>query len=107
MSTYLYLLLLMRIIAKSTLREYWEKHANCRKELEEWYAIAYKAEWTSPRAVKQTFPKASIVGNNRVVFDIAGGNFRLVVKFAYRMQIGYIRFIGTHQQYDKINVEII
>jgi mRNA interferase HigB len=55
--------------------------------------------------VKRTFPKASIVGNNRVVFNIVGGNFRLVVKFAYRTQIGYVRFIGTHKEYDKIDVE--
>lgn len=95
----------MRIIAKRTLRQYWERHANCRKELEEWYGIACKADWSSPRDIKQTFPKASIVGNNRVVFDIVGGNFRLVVKFAYKMRLGYIRFIGTHKEYDKIDVE--
>lgn len=106
MSTFILpLRFLMRIIAKKTLREYWENHANCRKELEEWYGIACKANWSSPREVKQTFPKASIVGNNRVVFDIVGGNFRLVVKFAYRMKIGFIRFIGTHKEYDKIDVE--
>lgn len=95
----------MRIIAKKTLREYWESHANCRKELEEWYGIASKADWSSPREIKQIFPRASIVGYNRVVFDIVGGNFRLVVKFAYKAKIGYIRFIGTHKEYDRINVE--
>jgi mRNA interferase HigB len=97
----------MRIIAKKDLRGYWETHANCRKELEEWYGIARRAEWHSPLDIKRTFPKASIVGNNRVVFNIVGGNFRLVVKFAYRMKIGYIRFIGTHKEYDKIDVEKI
>ncbi|HZX74106.1 MAG TPA: type II toxin-antitoxin system HigB family toxin [Cyclobacteriaceae bacterium] len=96
----------MRIIAKKTLRDYWENHANCRKELEEWYGIAIKADWSSPKDIKQVFPKASIVGNNRVVFDIVGGNFRLVVKFAYKMRIGFIRFIGTHKEYDKIDVEM-
>lgn len=95
----------MRIIAKKTLRDYWATHANCRKELEEWYGIASKAEWGSPHDVKKTFPKASIVANNRVVFNIVGGNFRLVVKFAYRMKIGYIRFIGNHKEYDKVDVE--
>ncbi len=93
----------MRIIAKKALRDYWDTHSNCKKELEEWYGIACKAEWTSPRDVKHTFPKASIVGNNRVVFDIVGGNFRLIVKFAYRTQIGYIRFIGTHKEYERID----
>jgi mRNA interferase HigB len=101
------LVFIMRIIAKSTLRDYWEKHVNCRKELENWHSIASKAEWRSPRDIKAIFPKASIVGNNRVVFDIAGGNYRLVVKFAYRLQVGYIRFIGTHQEYDKIDVGVI
>jgi mRNA interferase HigB len=97
----------MRIIAKRTLKEYWDKHANCRKELEEWYGIASKTLWSSPKDVKRSFPKASIVGNNRVVFDIVGGNFRLVVKFAYKSKIGFIRFIGTHKEYDKIDVERI
>lgn len=94
----------MRIIAKKTLRDYWEKHANCRNDLEEWYAVACRALWGTPQDVKQTFPKASIIGNNRVVFNIVGGNYRLVVKFAYKTKIGYIRFIGTHKEYDKIDV---
>lgn len=97
----------MRIISKRTLKEYWLIHANCRKELEEWYSVATKAKWVSPNEVKKTYPKASIVGNNRVVFNIVGGNFRLVVKIAYRGGICFIRFIGTHKEYDKINVEII
>jgi mRNA interferase HigB len=96
----------MRIIAKRTLREYWEKHANCRKELAEWYSIACKSDWTTPKEVKQTFPKCSVIGNNRIVFDIVGGNFRLIVKFSYRMKIGYIRFIGTHKEYDKIDAKV-
>lgn len=97
----------MRIIAKKTLKDYWIRHANCRKEHKEWYGIVIKANWKSPADVKKTFPKASIVGNNRVVFNIVGGNYRLVVKFAYRVQIGYVRFIGTHSEYDKVDVEII
>ena len=95
----------MRIIARKALRDYWEKQANCKNDLEEWYAIANSSDWSSPHDVKQTYPKASIVSNNRVVFNIVGGNYRLVVKFAYRTQIGYIRFIGTHKEYDRINVE--
>lgn len=97
----------MRIIAKSTLREYWEKHANCRKELENWYSIASRASWYSPKDVKSVYPKASVIGNKRVVFDISGGDFRLIVKFTYKMQIGYIRFIGTHSEYDRIDAENI
>lgn len=97
----------MRIIAKKTLKDYWDNHANCRKELEELYGIALKADWASPHDIKQTYPKASIVGGNRVVFNIVGGSYRLVVKFAYKTRIGYIRFVGTHKEYDKINVENI
>lgn len=97
----------MRIIAKKTLKDYWTKHANCRKELEEWYGVTCKSAWKTPIDIKQTYPKASIVGGNRVVFNIAGGNYRLVVKFAYKTQIGFIRFIGTHSDYDKINAETI
>ena len=95
----------MRIIAKKTLQEYWNKHANCRKELEEWYGIATRADWSSPHDVKRHYSKASIVGANRVVFNIVGGNYRLIVKFAYKTRIGFIRFIGTHQEYNKIDVK--
>ena len=97
----------MRIIAKRTLKEYWLAHANCRKELEEWYAIAIKANWASPKDVKRFFPKASIVGDNRVVFNIAGNSYRLIIKFAYQSRVGFIRFIGTHSEYDKINASKI
>ena len=97
----------MRIIAKRTLKEYWLSHANCRKELEEWYGVVTKADWGSPKDIKQIFPKASIVGNNRVVFNISGNNYRLVVKFAYKSRIGFIRFIGTHSDYNRIDVTTI
>ncbi len=97
----------MRIIAKKTLREYWDEHADCRRDLEEWYAIACHADWASPHEVKQTYPKASIIGNNRMVFNIGGNKYRLIVKFAYKTRIGYVRFIGSHREYDKINAEEI
>ena len=97
----------MRIISKKTLRIFWEKHVNCRKELETWYQIAGKSDWKSPQDIKYQFPKASIVANNRVVFNIKGGNYRLAVKFTYKTRIGYIRFIRTHKEYDKINVNEI
>ncbi len=97
----------MRIIAKKTLRDYWENHANCKKELEEWYGITIKAQWNSPHDVKKVYPKSSIISDNRVVFNIVGGNYRLVMKFAYKTKIGYVRFIGTHKEYDNINAETI
>lgn len=88
---------MMRIISKGTLRVYWEKHANCRKDLEMWYQIVRKAQWENPHDVKEQFPKASIIENNRIVFNISGGNYRLIVKCAYKTKICYIRFIGTHK----------
>ncbi|MBS1682025.1 MAG: type II toxin-antitoxin system HigB family toxin [Bacteroidetes bacterium] len=97
----------MRIIAKRTLREFWEKHADCRPDLEDWYSIACTSDWASPHEVKKTFPKASVVGNSRVVFNICGNKYRFVVKFAYKTRIGFIRFMGKHNEYDKINVEKI
>ena len=94
----------MRIIAKKPLRAYWEKHTDCKKDLQDWYEVAKKTDWASPNEVKKTYPKASIVANNRVAFNIAGNNYRLVIQFAYKTRIGYVRFIGTHSEYDKINV---
>lgn len=97
----------MRIVAKKTLQTYWAKHIDCRRELEEWYVIACEAEWSSPQDVKNTYPKASVIAGNRVVFTIKGNRHRLIVKFAYKTLVGYIRFVGNHQEYDKINAEEI
>jgi len=72
-----------------------------------WYDTAKKAEWSRPGDVKRQFRNASIIGGNRVVFNIAGNKYRLVVKFNYPYRLGYIRFIGTHRQYDQIDAEII
>ncbi len=99
----------MRIIAKNTLRKFWEQAAygDARGPLESWHAEAVKAAWTSPRAVKSTYRSASICGNNRVVFNIGGNKYRLVVEMQYRAGIAWIKFIGTHAQYDKIDVESV
>ena len=97
----------MRVIANNILKKYWDKHANCRKELEEWHGIAQNSSWASPHDVKRIYPKASIMANNRVVFNIVGANFRLIVKFAYKTKIGYIRFIGTHKEHDQVDAETI
>ncbi len=94
----------MRIIARYTLNEFSLKHSDSKSHLDTWWKIAKKATWSSPIAVKQTFPKASIVGNNRVVFNIKGGHYRLVVKFQYKYGRGFLRFIGTHTDYDQIDV---
>lgn len=95
----------MRIIARKTLRTFWEAgHADAEQPLKVWFNIASKANWQSPAAIKQQFRSASFVQDNRVIFNIAGNKYRLVVKINYAYRVIYIRFVGTHAEYDKINV---
>jgi mRNA interferase HigB len=96
----------MRIISRKTLRRFWEKqeYADSEQPLKAWFHEALKADWGSPSAVKAAYRSASIVGNSRVVFNIGGNKYRLVVKVNYAYRIMYIRFIGTHRQYDRIDV---
>ena len=93
----------MRIIAKRTLREFWERHPNARDVLESWYADVSKADWASPADVTREWPRASIVAGTRAVFRIKGNDYRLVVDIFYPGRKMYIRFIGTHAEYDLIN----
>lgn len=93
----------MRIVAKRTLREFWEKHADSEESLKSWYRETEKTEWENPNELKIDYPSASILKNNRIVFNIKGNNYRLIVKFNFEYQICWIRFIGTHAEYDKIN----
>ena len=97
----------MRIIAKSRLRQYREKSGNekSRVYLNEWYHFCEKQAWKTPRAVKATFGNASIVGNNRVVFNVKGNDYRIVCAMDYLRQAIFIKFVGTHAEYDRINVE--
>ncbi len=97
----------MRIISRKTLRLFWEKpeYADVEQSLKAWFREASNADWTSPAAIKAAFGTASIVANNRVVFNIGGNKYRLVVKVNYPYRVMYVRFIGTHAQYDRINVE--
>jgi len=96
-----------RIIAKSTLREFWEKRRDVEDYLKTWYQAAKTSNWKSPRDVKRFYGSASILRNNRAVFNIKGNQYRLVVKFNYERQWAFIRFIGTHSDYDRINAETI
>ncbi len=96
-----------RIIAKRTLRVYWEKHADCEQYLKTWYDTAKHANWKSPNDIKKTYASASIIADNRVVFNIKGNKYRLIIKFNYARQWAFIKFIGTHAEYDKINAETI
>lgn len=93
----------MRIIARRTLRIYWEAHPDERQALQAWYADAKRAAWHSPADVKRIYRNASIIANNWVVFNIKGNRYRLIVAIDYERLVVYIRFIGTHAEYDRID----
>ena len=94
----------MRVIAKRTLREFWEKHADSEQSLKSWFHETGNAQWRSPNNLKRDYPCASILEDNRVVFNIKGNKYRLIAKINYEFQIIWIRFIGSHADYDKIDV---
>jgi mRNA interferase HigB len=95
----------VRIIAISTLRQFWEIHTDAEEPIKAWYQEARAADWATPHEGKAMYRNASILGDNRIVFNIAGNKYRLIVKFNYPYRIGYVRFIGTHAEYDRINAE--
>lgn len=97
----------MRIIAKKILRDFWGTYPDSEQQLKSWYQETAKAEWTTPNHVKREYPSASFLVDNRVVFNIKGNHYRLIVKISYDYQMVWIRFIGTHAEYDKINAKII
>ena len=97
----------MRIISRKALREFWERHPDAEQTLRAWYHDAKCATWKTPADIKDVYRNASFVGNNRVVFNIKGNHYRLVVAIQYQHGIIYIRFVGTHAEYDKIDVETI
>lgn len=96
-----------RIIAKRTLKEFWGKYSNAEQYLKTWYETAKQADWKNPQDIKNTYATASIIAGNRVVFNIKGNDYRLIVKFNYQRQWAFIRFIGTHTDYDKIDATTI
>lgn len=97
----------MRIIAKKALREFWLRHPDAEEPLLAWYREVVQEDWDTPAKVKAKYRSASIVGGNRVVFNIKGNDYRLVVRINYEYRVVYIRFVGTHAEYDAINVEEI
>lgn len=97
----------MRVIAKKHLVDYWKKHPDAEQQLKSWYDEAVKAEWKTPQDIKNHYANASFVGHNRVVFNIKGNDHRLIVAVAYRLGAVYIKFVGTHRQYDKINAATV
>jgi mRNA interferase HigB len=93
----------LRIIAKKILREFWETHPDCEQQLKAWYQETSNAEWKNTKDIKKGYPTASFLADNRVVFNIKGNHYRLIVKINYDYQMVWIRFIGTHAVYDKID----
>lgn len=97
----------MRIIAKKVLRDFWELHPDCEQQLKAWYQETSNAVWKGPALIKKEYPSASFLIDNRVVFNIKGNHYRLIIKINYDYQMIWIRFIGTHAEYDKINAKTI
>jgi len=97
----------MRIIARKTLQTFWIKHPKSEKPLRAWFHEAKIARWKSFDEIKKQYPSADVLAGNRVVFDIKGNSFRLIVRIHYNTGIVFIRFIGTHSEYDKVNADTL
>lgn len=93
----------MRILSRSTLRDFWETHPDAEAALKTWYYEASHADWQSPADIKIAHRNVSIIANDRVVFNIKGNSYRLIVAIRYDIGIIFIRFIGTHADYDKVD----
>jgi mRNA interferase HigB len=95
----------MRVIAIKTLREYWQAFPKARQAILAWHEEAETANWNSPNELKRQFRNASILTEKRVIFNIHGNNYRLIVDIEYRLKIVFIVWFGTHKQYDKIDAQ--
>lgn len=97
----------MRVIALKTLREFWSKHPQSELPLRAWHAMASRANWRNPADIKSVYRSASILAHSRVVFNIKGNDYRLIVAVHYNRGIMFIRFVGTHRDYNKVDAETI
>jgi mRNA interferase HigB len=99
----------MNVIARSTLKAFWTNpsYKDSEQPLKSWYVEARAANWTGPQDIKDQYGSASIIGNNRVVFNIKGNDYRLIVAVAYEYGAVYVKFLGTHQQYDKVDAATV
>jgi len=97
----------MRIIARRALREFWERHRPAEQPLKSWFREASQATGDGPEAIKRRYPHASFVAGNRVIFNIGGNKYRLATQVNHEFGIFFIRFVGTHAEYDQINAEDI
>jgi mRNA interferase HigB len=100
-----FILLVVRILAKSTLRAFWASYPDAEEPLLAWYREVEKADWSEPSQVKEQYRSASFPKGNRVVFNIKGNDYRLVVRINYPYRVVYVRFVGTHAQYSLIDVK--
>jgi len=96
-----------RIFAKSTIRDFWVKYPDSEQYLKTWFDTAMNADWKSPGDIKMSYANASILKDSRVVFNIKGNSYRMVIKFNFEHQMAFVRFIGTHADYDKIDANTI
>lgn len=97
----------MRVIAKSTLREFWTVHSDAEGALKAWLADAQRAEWKTPNDVLGNYANISLLAGNRICFNIKGNHYRLIVKVLYNAQVVYIKFVGTHVEYDAIDANTV
>jgi mRNA interferase HigB len=97
----------MRVISRRTLKDFYERHAPAKAPLESWFHETKAATWNTPTDIAARFPSADFLPGNRVVFDIAGNNYRLVARIHYNTGIVFIRFVGTHAAYDKVDARSV
>jgi len=97
----------MKVIAIKVLRDFWNRFPDSEQYLKAWVDEAKKAEWKQPMDIKERYRNASILKNRRVVFNVRGNDYRLVVSIAYRFQAVYIKFVGTHEEYDGIDAATV
>ena len=97
----------MRIVALATLRDFWNRHPDAEIPLRSWYTLASRSDWRRPADVKAAYRNASVVANNRIVFNVKGNDYRLIAAVHYNRGMMFVRFVGTHREYDKIDVGTI
>jgi mRNA interferase HigB len=93
----------MRVIARNTLVDFWSRHPESKVALERWYELVKAARWASTDDIQKAAPKSKVLNRERVRFEVAGGNYRLVVAFDLRRQVAFVKFIGTHAEYDRVD----
>ena len=97
----------MQIIAKRSLRLFWERHPRAETPLRTWFALVSAADWATPADIRAAFGSVDFVGDNRAIFDIGGNKYRLVVRISYEYRRVLIKFVGTHAEYDTIDPEAV